>query len=78
MYSSNSPYDVASHVTAEEGEVMIDGPGGLAVAMTPEAAEETGRRLLEASTEARGQRDARLKLRPDRPMLSHDPGGTRR
>lgn len=59
MGRSNSPYDYPSQVTAEEGEVMIDGPNGVAAAMTPEAAEETGRRLLEAASEARGQRDGR-------------------
>ena len=41
--------------TAEYGQVILDGPDGVAIAMTPDAAEETGRRLIEAAGEARGQ-----------------------
>lgn len=42
-------------VTAENGEVMIDGPGGHVISMTPGAAKQTGLRLLECSAEAEGQ-----------------------
>ncbi|HEY0625980.1 MAG TPA: hypothetical protein VGD10_04525 [Allosphingosinicella sp.] len=49
------PHDQPSQVIAESGEVQMDGPDGIAAALTPEAAEETGRRLLEAATEARRQ-----------------------
>ena len=35
--------------TAEQGQVTLDGPDGVAVAMTPDAAAETGRRLIEAA-----------------------------
>jgi len=45
----------ASQVTAERGEIIIDGPDGVAVTMSPEAAEETARRLIEAVGEARRQ-----------------------
>jgi hypothetical protein len=41
--------------TAESGQVILDGPDGVAIAMTPDAAEETGRRLIEAAAEARVQ-----------------------
>lgn len=41
--------------TAEAGVVMLDGPDGVAIAMSPDAAEETGRRLIAAAAEARGQ-----------------------
>jgi hypothetical protein len=41
--------------SAESGVVMLDGPDGVAVAMMPDAAEETGRRLIAASQEARQQ-----------------------
>jgi hypothetical protein len=41
--------------SAEAGVVMLDGPDGVAVAMLPDAAEETGRRLMAAAQEARGQ-----------------------
>ncbi len=42
-----------SEVVAENGEVLVDGPDGTAITMTPDAAEETARRLIEAATEAR-------------------------
>lgn len=41
---------------ADSGEVILDGPDGVAVSMTPEAAMETGRRLVAASDEAARQR----------------------
>jgi hypothetical protein len=41
--------------TAERGQVLLDGPDGVAVAMTPEAATETARRLLAAAEEAAAQ-----------------------
>lgn len=45
----------ASNVVAEKGNIIIDGPGGVAVTMSPDAAEETARRLMIAVAEARGQ-----------------------
>jgi hypothetical protein len=45
-----------SDVTAVDGSVQVDGPDAVAVAMTPEAAEETSDRLAEESVRARGQR----------------------
>ena len=42
----------AGSVSTEHGQVMLDGPDGVAVAMTPEAALETGRRLIAAAEEA--------------------------
>lgn len=47
--------DAPGTATAELGQVLLDGPDGVAVAMTPDAAEETGRRLVAAAEEARGQ-----------------------
>ena len=44
-----------SNVVAEQGEVLVEGPDGVAVTLTPDAAEETGRRLLRAASEARLQ-----------------------
>lgn len=41
---------------AEAGIVMLDGPDGVAVAMTGDAAIETGRRLIAAGEEAGRQR----------------------
>lgn len=55
MISSNAPNTQPSLVTAEGGEVNVDGPDGLATSFTPDAAEETGRRLVDAASEARAQ-----------------------
>lgn len=52
-------HDVPSNVSAEEGEVLVDGPGGVAIAFTPEAAEETSERLLLAAMSAQAQRRGR-------------------
>lgn len=44
-----------SDVAAEQGEVIVEGPDGVAVTLTPDAAEETARRMLAAAAEARQQ-----------------------
>lgn len=49
------PFDRPSHITAIDGEVVMDGPDGVGHSYTPEAARETGRRLIEAASEAEGQ-----------------------
>jgi osmotically-inducible protein OsmY len=49
-------YDVATKVTAKDGEVMLDGPDGVDVKVTPEAAEETADNLIKGAAEAAGQR----------------------
>ncbi|MEO8618169.1 MAG: hypothetical protein ABI412_02275 [Sphingomicrobium sp.] len=54
--SKDRTYDEPSVVTAENGVVSVDGPDGVDVNLTPEAASETSDRLLEKSNEARGQR----------------------
>ena len=51
-------HDEPSTVAAEEGAVVVDGPDGVAVTLTPEAAAETSDRLLDAATMAAGQRHA--------------------
>lgn len=51
-------YDEPSEVTANDGEVKIDGPDGVDVALTPDAAAETSDRLLYAAAKARGQQIA--------------------
>ena len=48
-------YDTPSEVAAQEGEVIVDGPDGVAVSLTPEAALETSDRLLRGGLAARGQ-----------------------
>jgi hypothetical protein len=52
---SRKAFDTPSEVTAEQGEVVVDGPDGLAYSMTPEAAAETSDRLLEQAAIARGR-----------------------
>jgi hypothetical protein len=52
------PHDKPSRVAAEEGEVLIDGPNGIALSLTPEAAEETSQRLLDGAVRAAGQKIA--------------------
>lgn len=44
-----------SEVIAEQGEVIVEGPYGVAVTLTPDAAEETARRLRVAAAQARQQ-----------------------
>ena len=51
----NKLHDEASTVTAENGQVLVDGPDGVAVSLTPDAAVETSDRLLDAAVEAQGQ-----------------------
>ena len=46
-------FSVPIVVVISEGAVVILGPDGLAAALTPEAAEESGRRLIAAAAEAR-------------------------
>lgn len=48
-------YAKPSDVTAEEGVVNLDGPDGVDVGLTPEAALETSERLFDGATQAAGQ-----------------------
>lgn len=43
--------------TAEAGLVLLDGPNGIAVSMTPDAADDTALSLTLAAKEAREQKD---------------------
>ena len=54
---SVSVFAQPSEVNAEEGDVLVEGPDGVAVSLTPEAAEETARRLVNAAAEARRQKN---------------------
>jgi hypothetical protein len=49
-------HDQASKTAAESGEVQVDGPDGVAVSLTPDAALTTADRLTDAAGEAQGQR----------------------
>ena len=51
----NGVFDESGKAYAEEGQVMLDGPDGVAISMTLDAADETGRELIRAAAEARQQ-----------------------
>ena len=52
---SIKPHDVPANVTAEQGEVMLDGPDGLAVSFTPDAASKSATAMAEAANAAHRQ-----------------------
>jgi hypothetical protein len=54
--SQKETYSEASDVSAKNGVVNVDGPDGVDVGLTPEAALETSDRLLEGASTAAGQR----------------------
>ena len=58
--TARKAYDEPTTVTATDGEVTLDGPDGVAVSMTPEAAATTGRRLSDAADARGGRIDALL------------------
>jgi hypothetical protein len=57
-------FDEATKVSAKDGEVILDGPDGVDVKMTPEAAEKTAEELEKGAAKAAGQR--RLQRLPHR------------
>lgn len=54
---SDELFDEATKVSAKDGEVILDGPDGVDVKLTPEAARETSNRLWDGAAKARAQRD---------------------
>jgi len=52
-YSPTDPLTDPGIATAEDGHVILEGPGGMAVTMTAEAAIATGQSLIEAGERAR-------------------------
>ncbi|MBB5709249.1 hypothetical protein [Sphingomonas xinjiangensis] len=53
--SHHEPETHGGTATAEEGQVMLDGPDGVAVAMSPEAAVATAESLIAAAEQASDQ-----------------------
>jgi hypothetical protein len=49
------PYEKPGHAVAEQGLVLLDGPDGIAIALTPEAAWRTGESLIAAAKAAQRQ-----------------------
>lgn len=51
----NKVYNEVGSVTASEGQVLMSGPNGIAVALTPDAASAMAEQLREAARMAREQ-----------------------
>lgn len=49
---TTEPFTDAGVATVEDGHVVLDGPDGVAITLTAEAAVATGRSLVEAGEEA--------------------------
>ena len=60
-------HDTPSEVDAEQGVVIVEGPDGVAVSLTPDAAVETSDRLLLGGMKATGQRVEAERRRRGRP-----------
>lgn len=63
--SDGKVYDESTKVTAHKGNVVLDGPDGVDVVMTPDAAERTAEELERGAARAAGQR--RLSGNPHQP-----------
>ncbi|WP_029625418.1 hypothetical protein [Sphingomonas sp. PAMC 26605] len=46
------PCDIPIEATAEHGEVLLDGPDGLAASLTPAAARQSAKRMAKAADTA--------------------------
>ncbi len=57
-------HDNPSKTDAENGIVFVDGPDGVAIALTPEAAIETSDRLVLAAEQAKAQQIVAGKRKP--------------
>jgi hypothetical protein len=56
-HSLTSPLADPGEASAEEGHVVLDGPDGVAITLTAEAAVITGERLIEAGKRALEQQE---------------------
>ena len=56
MSNDDKIYSEPSEVKVEDEAVAVDGPDGVSVKLTAEAAEETSDRLLNGAVVARGKR----------------------
>lgn len=53
MAGQSEAFEDPVTASAVDGQVVILGPGAIAATLTPEAAEESARRLMEAARQAR-------------------------
>jgi hypothetical protein len=60
-------YDTPSDVNVKDGNVWMEGPDGVDLLLTPEAALETSDRLLDGATEAHGERIRQAEIEAERP-----------
>lgn len=51
-------FDEATKVSAKNGEIILDGPDGVDVKLTPEAAREASTRFWDGAAKAKSQRDS--------------------
>ena len=58
------PHSQPSVICVEDGHVIIDGPGPIAITLTAEAAIETSDRLLEAGVQAHGENVSKATFKP--------------
>ena len=63
LVDQNRTYDEPSYVEAKDGQVSVEGPDAVKVSLTPEAACETGERLIRQGDVAAEQR------RPQDPQI---------
>jgi hypothetical protein len=70
---SEPVYDEATKVDAENGEVVLRGPDGVAVSMTPKAAQETAHRLRTGADKAAAQDVTDSTEEPEVPAPFHKP-----
>ena len=59
-------YTKATDVSVKDGVVHLDGPDGVDVSMTPDAAVETSDRLHEAGVQAHGEEVEKKRLDDER------------
>lgn len=71
---STRTHDTPSEVAAERGGVHVDGPGSVAVSMTPNAARKTADRLTAAAGEADDQESG--EVHPDVANVENIPPNT--
>lgn len=69
--SSEPIHNTASDVESAPGEVMVSGPGGVVVSLTPDAASKTGNRLVKHAERARHS----LSVLDDVSAADEDDGG---